>query len=183
MPQLVTANNSAISILVPDTQYRPPKLLAKGKVIEVTFLAQEDTYYWLDKSHCIVKLIGDKDRREVRGHSKNSQTNFAKNRPRRFPCAISDIVFCISQKDMPFSPYFCCVVQILHVNGTGTSISADWIGRDLYWTEQEAPDRCVVKSYDLYKDDGHIKTLVRRANMIEKLALNPYKRYSVQVSF
>lgn len=62
------------------------------------------------------------------------------------------------------------------MNGTGKSISADWIGRDLYWTEQEAADACVVKSYDLYKDDGHIKTIVRRGNMIEKLALNPYKR-------
>ena len=65
---------------------------------------------------------------------------------------------------------------LLSVNGTGKSISADWVARDLYWTEQESNNEGVVKSYDLFKDDGNIKVIVRRRNMIEKLALNPYKR-------
>ena len=66
--------------------------------------------------------------------------------------------------------------QILELNGVGKSISADWIGRDLYWAEQQQHN-FVIKSYDLTKHDGVVNTVIKkRPGKMEKMAVNPYKR-------
>ncbi len=56
VPQLITSNTSTISKFWPDAQYLAPSPLATGDVIDVTYVAQEKTLFWLDKSKHIVQL-------------------------------------------------------------------------------------------------------------------------------
>ena len=72
--------------------------------------------------------------------------------------------------------FLCLLIQILDVNGTGKSIAVDWIGRDLYWIEEESLGKYAIKSYDLNRNNRHSNTIMQRAHSVGKVAVNPYAR-------
>lgn len=68
------------------------------------------------------------------------------------------------------------------MNGTGKSIAVDWIGRDLYWIEEESRGKFAIKSYDLNRNNRHSNTIMERDYTVGKVAVNPYDRYRLIIS-
>ncbi|KAK2186839.1 hypothetical protein NP493_187g02000 [Ridgeia piscesae] len=44
--------------------------------------------------------------------------------------------------------------KLLTLNGTGNSLSADWVGRALYWLEETSDKKNAIMKYDLYRNNG-----------------------------
>ena len=56
MPRLITANTSSIGWFFPDIH--KSRVLTPGQVKALTFVVQEHTFYWLDRTHHIIKMDG-----------------------------------------------------------------------------------------------------------------------------
>ena len=67
--------------------------------------------------------------------------------------------------------------QLLTLNGTGNSLSADWVGRALYWLEETSDKKNAIMKYDLYQNNGrpeHVTTLAATPGM---MVVAPLTRY------
>ena len=68
------------------------------------------------------------------------------------------------------------MLQVVAVNGTGRDLTADWIGRDLYWLVQKPTGYSDIMKYDLNKNSGKPILVLTRVTVLWKMAVNPYKR-------
>ena len=66
--------------------------------------------------------------------------------------------------------------QILDVNGTGKSITIDWIGRDLYWLEETPDGHFTIRKYDLNRNNGHSHIVLQKPGQVGRVTVNPYHR-------
>ena len=62
------------------------------------------------------------------------------------------------------------------VNGIGRDLTADWIGRDLYWLVQKPTGVSDIMKYDLNKNSGKPLLVLTRVTVLWKMAVNPYRR-------
>ena len=73
--------------------------------------------------------------------------------------------------------------QLLTLNGTGRSLSADWVGRVLYWLEETSDGRYAIMKYDLYENNGKAEVMMSLTRPPGMMAVAPLSRYHHQILF
>lgn len=81
---------------------------------------------------------------------------------------------------------FVCL-QIVTLNNTGLSITVDWVGRYLYWSEinHRTPGSTIYRLDLNQAERGHIyaSKVLRRSKFIHSIDISPFKRFESSCCF
>lgn len=69
--------------------------------------------------------------------------------------------------------------KIVDVSGRGKSIAMDWVGRDLYWLEEEPQGYCEIKTFNIDRRGSTNNRVLQMDMSGSNLAVHPYKRWDI----
>ena len=75
------------------------------------------------------------------------------------------------------SPKLFCALQLAALAGAALSVAVDWVGRAVFWSEQDdSGDGAGSIVRKLYLDRDHPVTILRREGVVRQLAVAPLNR-------
>ena len=65
---------------------------------------------------------------------------------------------------------------MVHTSDSARSLTADWIGRGLYWIEDKPNGEAKIMKYDLNRSPADAKKILARSARLWQIELDPYQR-------